>query len=100
MAIVSLTIIHHNVLHWRTNFLSLSNTYSTIDPDIILINSHGNHSDNKIKIFNYDVIQFNSTGERNDGSAIYVKKGITFQQVEGLSPDALAIRIQIDKNIY
>ena len=95
MATGSLTIIHHNVLHWHTNFLFLSNTYRTIDPEIILINSHGNHND-KIKIFNYDVIQFNSTGDRNDGSAICIKKGITYQQIEGLSLDTLAIRIQID----
>ena len=67
-----------------------------MEPEIILINSHGNDNENKIKMFNYDVIQSNSTGERNDGSAICVKKGISYQQLESLSPDTLAIRIQLD----
>ena len=80
MAIGPLTIIHHNVLHWRTNFLFLSNRAT--DPEIILINSHGNNNEYKIKIFNYDVIEFKSTGERNHESAICIKKGISYQQID------------------
>ena len=62
----------------------------------MLINSYSNNNENKIKMLNYDVIQFNSTGERNDESAICIKKGISYQQIEDLSRDTLAIRIQLD----
>ena len=73
---LSLSLIMHPTGAQTSSLsLSLSNAYRKINPEIILINSHGNHNDHIIKIFNYDVIHFNSTGERNDGSAICVKKG-------------------------
>ena len=53
MTIRSITIIQQNVLHWRTNYLPLANTYLPIDPNIILINSHGNNNNEKYKLFNY-----------------------------------------------
>ena len=86
MAVSSLVIVHHNTLHWRTNYLSLANTYRKIDPDVILINSHGNQNDNKIRIFNYNIIQCNSTGERSDGSAICIRRSIPYKIIDGLSP--------------
>ena len=39
--IKTLTIIQHNVLHWKTNKDSVILHYSQVNPEIILINSHG-----------------------------------------------------------
>lgn len=37
----TITILQHNVRHWKTHKYDLYNTYRVIDPDIILINEHG-----------------------------------------------------------
>ena len=94
MAINALKIVQYNILHWRTNYLSIVNTFRTIDPDIILINSQGNNN-NKIKIFNYNIIQINSTGEVSDGSSICIKQNIPYKQIETVSPDMLAISVPL-----
>ena len=70
MAAHTLKVLQHNCLNWRTNFLSLSNTYRTIDSDIILINSHGNPEDRKLKMLGYNTIQINTTNLHNK----YTKK--------------------------
>ena len=44
-----------------SNKIPLSNTYWTLDPHIISINSHGCKNADQIKIFNYGVIQSNYT---------------------------------------
>ena len=85
MVVSPLIIVYHNALHWRTNYFSLANTYRKIDPDIILLNSHGNQNDDKIKIFNYNINQCNSTGESSDGSAICVRRNIPYEIIDGLS---------------
>ena len=81
----SLKIIQDNCLSLRTNFISLYNTYRTIDPDIILLNSLVNPNIIKIKMFGYDSIQINATNERNDGSAILIKTNLLYKQRENRS---------------
>ena len=83
MAIGHIKIIQHNVLHWRTNYLSLANYYRSTDPEIILLNAHGNQNNDKIKLFNYNIVQNNSTGQIHDGIAICIKKSLQFQPLEG-----------------
>ena len=81
MTVHTLKVMQHRCLNWRTNFLSLNNTYSSIDPDIILINSHGNPSDIKINMSGYNTIQINTTNERNDGSAILMKTNLQYKKI-------------------
>lgn len=69
----------------------LCNYYSTEDPDIILINSHGRKDDEPIKIFNYNVYQKNCLGEANDGTAIAVRKNIKHQIIDDLDENYLAV---------
>ena len=54
------TMAAHTLKILQPNFLSLSNSYRTIDPDILLINSHGNPSDRKIKMFGFNTLQTNT----------------------------------------
>ena len=100
MATNKLTIVQHNCLNWHTNFLSLCNTYREIDPDIMLLNLHGNHSDNRIKLFGYNSIQINATNERHDGSTILIKNNLQDKQIENFRNDtAIEIKLIYDSLI-
>ena len=89
----TLRIIQHNVRNWKTERINLSNIYREIDPDIILINSHGETENNNIKLFNYYVNQRNKSGEKNDGVAIAVKRNLKFKLIDDFQDEFLAIKI-------
>ena len=76
MANSKVKILQHNVLHWKTRKFELYNIYRAADPDIILINSHGNKNTEPITIFNYNVYQNNPSDRNNDGVAIAIKRSI------------------------
>ena len=69
----TLTILQHNVAHWKPNRYFLTNMYLHIDPDVILINSHGLKANERIKIYGYNTYIANSSNELHDGSAILIK---------------------------
>ena len=70
------TIIQHNVAHWNPYRHTLTNIYRDLDPDILLINSHGLHENEMLKIYGYTTYKVNSTNELHDGSAILIKSNI------------------------
>ena len=73
--IQDLKIIQHNVLWWTNErSIELCNYYRQENPDIILLNSTSIINNNKIKIYNYNVIQKNILNERSAGVAIAIKK--------------------------
>ena len=76
MALVNLKIVQHNVLNWKNHRVNLIIIYKEIKPDIILLNSDGITSNEKIKIYNYVTYQSNKLEERNNGCAIAVRLGI------------------------
>ena len=88
--ISTLNVLQHNVRNWNNIRVSLSNTYRILDPHIILLNSHGCSSDNKIKIFNYYILQVNKTDKMHDGAAIAIRRDLRFRPVPGLSAETLA----------
>lgn len=67
-------VLQHNVHHWPSKRISLINTYAHINPDVILINSHGLPNHQSIKIPGYTTYQANRTGELHAGVAIAVKR--------------------------
>ena len=89
-----LKIIQHNVRHWNTHKINLSNTYLSLDPDIILLNSHGVRNSEQIKIFNYDVITKNSNNEINDGVSIAIKSHLKYKVINNFISECLAIKMQ------
>ena len=92
-----LKIIQHNANGWMPHRIQLSNSYRTIDPDIILINDTGLADRDRIKLFNYNVYQQNKTGERSDGCAIAVKKGIAHRHIDrNFDEEMLAIVVESD----
>lgn len=91
---ITLNIVQHNVLNWQTQKVNLLNTYQTIDPDIILINSHGLNINSELKIFNYNVHKRNNSGERNDGVAIAIKKNIKYKLLDDFTQEILAIKTE------
>ena len=95
MAVQTLKIIQHNVRAWTHNRRNeLYNIYRTEDPDLILINSHGRKTEEKIKIFNYTTYQVNYREEANDGAAIAIKKHIPHEIIDNLEENYLAMTIQ------
>lgn len=86
-------IIQHNILHWKTNKASLLHTYTAINPDVILMNSHGLRQDESMKIPGYSIHKVNTTNEVNDGSAIAIKHGITYILDDDFISDTLAITL-------
>lgn len=89
----TLRIIQHNVRNWSTNKIQLLNTYSNLDADIILLNSHSQTNEQSIKIFNYTVYQSNKSGEINDGVAIAIKNNIKHRIIDNFTSECLAIKV-------
>lgn len=95
--IKSILILQHNVRHWNSKKFELSNIYRTIDPDIILLNEHGQKDSEQMKIFNYDVYKSNKSGELNDGVALAIRKNITHKLIDNFNEETIAIRIYTTK---
>lgn len=89
----TITILQHNVRNWKTRRFELYNTYRVTDPDIILINEHGQKTNEKIKLFNYDVYQSNKSNEYNDGVAIAVKTNIEYKIIDDFNQEVMAIKL-------
>ena len=89
--------MQHNVLNWKTHRIDLINVYNEINPDVILISSHGNKSNEKIKIFNYVPYQSNRLEERNNGCPIAVRVGIKLRIREHFYSDIFSI--ELDTNL-
>ena len=94
MNINTLTIVQHNVSHWAPNRHILTNTYKEINPDILLINSHGLSHNNTLHIHNYTTHKINTNNELHDGSAILVKENIKHKIIEDFDTDVLQISIE------
>lgn len=51
----TITIIQHNVQSWNNRNFHVISSYKQINPDIILINSHGLINNENIKIVGYSL---------------------------------------------
>lgn len=94
MAAKKLIILQHNVRHWENNKVNLYNAYRHIDPDIILINSHGSLNNKRIKLFGYVTYQRNNSGELNDGVALAIKSNIKHRLVDDFIDEFIGVKIQ------
>lgn len=92
----SLKILQHNVRTWHLHRFALYNIYRHIDPDLIILNSHGNTDAQRIKLYNYTVLQTNLQQTQHDGAAIAVRNSIPFQRVHGLSRETLAVEVGLE----
>ena len=92
----TILILQHKVRNWGTNKYTFTNTYRDINPDIILINSHGLKANNNIKIHSYTTYQINTSEEYSDGSAILVKHNLKHRIQEKYDTDMLQVTIETD----
>ena len=90
----NIKILQHNVAHWRPYKQLLTQTYADINPDILLINSHGLKDEETLKIHGYTTYQKNSSNELHDGSAILIKTNIKHRVTENFLTDILFITIE------
>ena len=89
-----ITVIQHNVAHWKPHRHNLINTYRTLDPDIILINSHGLKEEESLKIAGYTTYKVNISNELHDGSAILVKNNIKHKIKDDYITNLLQITVE------
>ena len=90
----TLKIVQHNVAHVKPYKFNLLNAYKSLDPDIILINSHGLQDTDTIKMLGYASYKINSNNERHDGSAILIKTSINHKIKDDYISDFLAVTVQ------
>lgn len=83
--------LQHNVLHSSFN---LTNTYLTISPHTVLINSHGIKETENIHIFRYNSYSKNMYIEINDGIAILVKNSVKLQIKDDYISNCLEIIVE------
>ena len=91
----SIKIIQHNVLNWtpaRAN--ELYNYYSSINPDVILLNSTCTPNNKNIKLFNYICYQKNFRNENHAGICIAVKQNLEHKILDTFLGDTLAVEMQ------
>lgn len=89
-----ITIVQHNVLHWNTRKEELTYIYQNLNPDLIILNSHGVKDNDTIRISGYNTYMINTTGEASDGSAILIRSNIHHRQIDDYLTDVLHIKIQ------
>ena len=96
--IQDIKIVQHNVMCWTPErAMELSNYYRLENPDIILLNSTSVNDNNKIKIYNYNIIQRNVLSERSAGIAIAVRKNIKYRLLDDFQDDILGIELNTTK---
>ena len=88
-----LQILQHNVNSWSIKRHELTNTYSTLSPDIILINHTGIKQDQQLKIYQYTVYTSNKNNIQNGGTAIAIKNNIAHTIIDDFDTELLAINV-------
>ncbi len=91
-SIHSITILQHNVMHWKTNKQSITLNILDVKPNIALLNSHCLKSNESLKLPGCIIYRTNTTEEANDGSAIAIKNTIQHKFYDFLT-DVLAVEI-------
>ncbi|KAF9747743.1 hypothetical protein NGRA_3502, partial [Nosema granulosis] len=87
-------MVQHNVRNWKNNRFQLSNSYSSVNPHVIVINSHRNLDTEPIKIFNYDVYSRNNLLEQNNGTAVSIRKDTQYRIDEDYYSDFLSLSLK------
>lgn len=87
-------MMQHNVLTWRGRNHELSNTYSQINPHIILLNSHGVREDEPLRIPGYRVHRSNKHNRHLDGTDTAIKNTLQNRLMDDFLTNKLAIKIQ------
>lgn len=86
-------IIQQNVLSWGNKKYELTNIYRSVNPLIIVINSHGIKDDVNLKIAGYNAYSKNMYNEYHDGIAILIKQNIKHKIKDDFMTNTLEIVI-------
>ena len=89
----NITIIQHNVLYWSTNKQSLISNYLSVNPDVILLSSHGLKDNQELKIPGFKIYKVNYSESLSDGSAIAIKHNIKHKLIDDFDTDFLAVEL-------
>lgn len=92
-----LKIISINSNSWNANKASIMEMIRNNDPDVVLIQDHSLTGDQRLKIWNYNVVQQNKTNQMHDGCAIAIRKNLTYRSHDDFDEEMLAIDIATSK---
>ena len=93
-------IMQHNVHHWsRERAIELCNYCRRENPDIILLNSIGIGTQDKLNICNYNVTKGNIFNEMQAGVAVAVKKDIKYRIIDDFTDDILGVQVETTKGL-
>ena len=81
-------------MNWKTKQNSLIDNYLKVQPDLILMSSHGLKSTEALKIPGYKVHKLNYSENYADGSAIAIKNNIPHKVYDDYDTDVLAVEIE------
>lgn len=87
-------ILQHNTLHWETNKPNFTHTYQQVNPDIILLNSHGIQSHETLHIKGYNTYLKKNSNQKYDGSAILVKSNIKHKIIDDYITYVIELRVE------
>lgn len=90
----TITVLQQNVQYWPTRKFNLTNTYLKLNPDIILIISHGITYNTSIKIHGYQCYTTNKLNEIHDGIAILIINNIKHTLQDDYITNVLQITIE------
>lgn len=90
----TLRILQQNVAYWKPYKHNLINTYRDMNPDIILVNSHGLNANESLNIYGYIINKLNKSNELHDGSAILVKANIKHILTDYFIIDTLQVTVE------
>ena len=68
----------------------------SLNPDLILIKSHGLKTNEELKILGFKTYKVNYSQDNSDGSAIAIKYDIEHKLYDDFDTDFLAVEIQIN----
>lgn len=69
----------------------------TESPHIVLLQEHGRINDERIKIWNYNILQQNRSNERFDGVAIGIRKDVSYKHLRD-PEDVEMLAVEIESN--
>lgn len=72
----------------------MRNTYQTLNPDIILVNSHGETNPRNIYIKRYTASLKNTFQEMHDGSAVLIKTNIKLKVKDEFLPNVTEVKLE------
>lgn len=90
----NIVLLQYNILHWETNKANLTHTYHQVNPDIILLSSHGIKSHESLYIKGYNTYLKDNSNQVYDDSAILIISHIKHKIIDDYITDVIEFKLE------